>query len=96
MDLRQQQQQPSAAAGTVRRVQKATEPLTFESLMDRMGLLGQSSTSADGPHPITSVSDETITLHYSLEGDESSTVALFDDHIIYPDHEGATKDPSKT
>ena len=52
------------------------EPLAYENLMSNLTSSGfiqpttsQSSTSSDGPHPITSsVSDqETITLHYEGE-----------------------------
>ena len=71
-------------------IQLAEEAVLFESLMENIGL-GQASsvsqatsntttntTSADGPHPI---STETITLHYPIETMSLNPSTLFDNEL---------------
>ena len=56
---------------------------------------GETSSSTSDQHSSNPAIDnvETVTLHYSFEGDMTkASVALFDEHIIYPD---PNKDISK-
>ena len=72
-------------------LQNAGGPQLFENLLGQINnsTVPNSVTSGtDGPHPITAVSEETITLHYGADNENSlgthvdSFSALFDDYGI--------------
>jgi len=58
----------------------------FKSRENGPQFVQPTSTPGDGPHPITSVSDDTITLHYDGETSNSNhaDTNLFDEYIIEP------------